>query len=98
MSLGSPHEAVWEWQARLARDEGIFSEPAGAVAIAGVEQAMTRNEITTDEHAICLVTGSGFKDERSLLRMTGEGGTPLVDGFADFAATVRRGQTRRLFR
>lgn len=82
-------EAVWAWQARLAREEGIFSEPAGAVALAGVEQAVARGELAPDEHAVCLVTGSGFKDERSLLRMTGEAPTPLVGRFADFAATVR---------
>jgi threonine synthase len=84
-------ETVWSWQARLAREEGIFSEPAGAVALAGVEQALARGEIAPDEHAVCLVTGSGFKDERSLMRMTGEAPTPLVERFADFAQAVRVG-------
>jgi hypothetical protein len=37
------------------------------------------------------VTGSGFKDERSLLRMVGETPTSLVDSFADFATAVREG-------
>ena len=83
-------EAVWAWQARLAREEGVFSEPAGAVALAGVAQAVARGELAADEHVVCLVTGSGFKDERSLLRMTGEAGTPLLDDFGAFAAGVRR--------
>ena len=82
-------ETVWAWQARLAREEGIFSEPAGAVALAGVEQAVARGELAPDEHAVCLVTGSGFKDERSLLRMTGEAPTPLVADFGEFSAAVR---------
>ena len=63
----------------------------GAVALAGVEQALARGEIAPDEHAVCLVTGSGFKDERSLMRMTGEAPTPLVERFADFAQAVRVG-------
>jgi threonine synthase len=84
-------ETVWSWQARLAREEGVFSEPAGAVALAGLEQAVARGEIAPDEHSVCLVTGSGFKDERSLLRMTGETPTPLVERFADFAHAVRAG-------
>jgi threonine synthase len=84
-------EIVWSWQARLAREEGIFSEPAGAVALAGLEQAVARGEIAHDEHAVCLVTGSGFKDERSLIRMTGEAQTPLVERFVDFAQAVRAG-------
>jgi threonine synthase len=83
-------EAVWRWQARLAREEGIFSEPAGAVALAGVEQALSRGEIRRDTPVVCLVTGSGFKDERALLRLAGEEPTPLVDSFADFATVVRR--------
>lgn len=82
-------EDVWNWQARLARDEGIFSEPAGAVALAGVAQAVARGEVAADENIVCLVTGSGFKDERSLLRMTGEEGTPLLGGFSEFAGQVR---------
>ncbi len=83
-------ESVWAWQTRLAREEGVFSEPAGAVALAGVEQAVMRDEVAPDEHVVCLVTGSGFKDERSLLRMTGEAATPLLDDFRAFATEVRR--------
>lgn len=83
-------EAVWSWQGRMARDEGIFTEPAGAVALAGVVEAVRRGELTADEPVVCLVTGTGFKDERSLVRMTGGEETPLAAEFADFAAQVRR--------
>ncbi len=82
-------EAAWHWQKRLAREEGIFSEPAGAVALAGVAEAVRRQELPADEPVVCLVTGSGFKDERSLLKMTPENGAPLVDDFAAFARAVR---------
>jgi len=82
-------DTVWAWQARMAHEEGIFSEPAGAVAPAGVDQAVARGEIAADENVVCLVTGNGFKDERSLLRMTGEEGTPLLGSFAEFATRVR---------
>jgi threonine synthase len=82
-------ERVWEWQARLARAEGIFSEPAGAVALAGVEAALARGELHPDDTIVCLVTGSGFKDERSLVRMTGDHIAPLVGGFPEFAAKAR---------
>ncbi len=83
-------ERVWEWQARLARAEGIFSEPAGAVALAGVEAALARGELQPDDTVVCLVTGSGFKDERSLARMTGNNGVPLLEDFGAFATEVHR--------
>ena len=82
-------EQTWQWQARLVRDEGIFSEPAGAVALAGVADAVARGELPKDEPVICLVTGSGFKDERSVLRMTGAGATPVLDNFSAFEEKVR---------
>lgn len=82
-------EQVWVWQSRLAREEGIFCEPAGAVAIAGVEQALTRGELSAHEHVVCLVTGSGFKDEHALSRLAGVEGTPLLNEFAEFAHFVR---------
>lgn len=41
---------------------------------------------------MCVVTGGGFKDERSLLRMTGEAPTPLVGSFAAFAQAGRGAQ------
>lgn len=82
-------EAVWSWQARLATEEGIFCEPAGAVAIAGVEAAVSRGEIGPDDNVVCLVTGTGFKDERALQRMSGENCAPLLPEFGEFAALVR---------
>jgi len=82
-------DAVWSWQSRLAKEEGIFCEPAGAVGLAALEQAVARGELSPAEPVVCLVTGSGFKDERSLSRMTGEGATPLVDSFAEFARAAR---------
>ena len=81
-------ETVWSWQAKLARDEGIFAEPAGAVAIAGVAQAFARGEIGANENVVCVVTGTGFKDERALVRMTGDAATPLVGSFAEFRKGV----------
>ena len=59
---------VFKWQKVMAQKEGIFSEPAGAVALAGLANAISRNEIKKDETVVCLVTGSGFKDMASVDR------------------------------
>jgi threonine synthase len=85
-------EAAWHWQARLAREEGVFCEPAGAVALAGVAAAVQRGEVRPDDPVVCLVTGSGFKDERSLIKMVEGPGAPLVDDFAAFSNAVRSAQ------
>jgi threonine synthase len=71
--------AVWATQARLAREEGIFCEPAGATALAGALQAVQSGEIASDATVVCLVTGSGFKDPPSIERMVADSPCPLFD-------------------
>lgn len=83
-------DEAFAWQSRLAKEEGVFCEPAGAVALAGVAGAVKRGEVDPSQPVVCLVTGSGFKDERSLVRMIPPDGAPLVDSFAAFSAEVRR--------
>jgi threonine synthase len=60
---------VWDVQQRLAGEEGIFCEPAAAVAVAGALRAVREGRVAQDATIVCLVTGSGFKDR----------GAPLVD-------------------
>jgi threonine synthase len=59
-------QEVFELQRRLAQEEGIFSEPAGAVALAGALRAHEGKEVGKDDVIVCLVTGSGFKDSESV--------------------------------
>jgi len=80
---GSGHlvrdEDVWALQARLAREEGIFSEPAGVVALAGAAKAVAEGRIHPDATVVCLVTGFGFKDDQSVDRMIADSSCPLID-------------------
>lgn len=50
----------------LAQKEGIFCEPAGAVALAGLADAIRKGEVKNTDKVVCLVTGSGFKDMNSV--------------------------------
>lgn len=59
---------VWALQRRLAREEGIFCEPAGAVALAGALKAAKAGELRRDAKVVCLVTGVGFKDMAAVER------------------------------
>lgn len=71
-------ERIWECQKRLAREEGVFSEPAGAVALAGALEAARRGEVGSEEHVVCLVTGTGFKDADSIERLNAAAEVPLI--------------------
>lgn len=72
-------DAVFAAQRRLAREEGIFCEPAGAVALAAVINAVEQDGLETDAPVVCLVTGSGFKDAHSVEQMNADSDCPLVD-------------------
>lgn len=62
-------EAVWAMQRRLAMEEGIFCEPAGAVALVGALKALRAGELSKTARVVCLVTGTGFKDMAAVERM-----------------------------
>lgn len=72
-------EFIWQTQRRLAREEGIFSEPAGATAVAGCLQAAARGELDPEAEICCLVSGSAFKDPASMEAMSADRDCPLID-------------------
>jgi threonine synthase len=72
-------ETVWQVQRRLAVEEGIFCEPAGAVALAGALQAARQGRFAPEAVVVCTVTGSGFKDPEALERLVADRECPLID-------------------
>lgn len=62
-------DAIWHLQERLARQEGLFVEPAAAVALTGALQAVEQREVPIDAPIVCLLTGIGFKDPAAVERM-----------------------------
>lgn len=57
---------VFALQKLLMQKEGIYSEPAGAVSLAGLKAAVDSGQVKRDERIVCLVTGNGFKDQSAL--------------------------------
>ncbi len=55
-------DAIVEAIAQLARHAGVFAEPAGAAALAGLVAAIDEGLVTRDERTVLLVTGTGLKD------------------------------------
>jgi len=50
----------------LAKYEGIFAEPAGAISLASYIRLMEAGEIDRNERVVLFVTGSGFKAQETI--------------------------------
>jgi len=59
----------------LARATGVFAEPAGAAAYAGLVAAARLGLVRADERIVVLNTGSGLKDIASAMRAVESSGT-----------------------
>jgi threonine synthase len=46
----------------LAREEGVFVEPASAASVAGLLQAQRDGSLASGQRVVCTVTGNGLKD------------------------------------
>ena len=55
----------------LGRSEGVFGEPAGVTASAGVMRAVRQGIIKPNETVTTISTGSGLKDVKNALRAAG---------------------------
>ena len=61
-----PEDAVVDGMRLLARTEGIFTETAGGVTIAALEQAVRSGAISPDQETVALITGIGLKTLEAL--------------------------------
>ncbi len=56
----------------MARQSGIFPEPAAAAPLAALKAMRQDGTVAADELVVCLVSGSGLKDVAGALRATAE--------------------------
>ena len=54
----------------LARGCGVFAEPAGATAYAGLVKAINEGLVSPDERIVVINTGNGLKDIASAMKAT----------------------------
>jgi threonine synthase len=64
----------------LAREEGIFCEPASAASVAGVRRAVSEGDLDPASTVVCVLTGHGLKDPTTA--------EAQVAGFIESAPTV----------
>lgn len=60
--IAVPDQGILAAISTLAREVGVLAEPAGAAAMAGLQQMVKRNELSSDATAVVMVTGHGLKD------------------------------------
>jgi threonine synthase len=73
-------------EAQAARLEGIFIEPASAIALAAVEPLVAQGKILPDEQTVIIASGVGFKDMQIAASLINE--PPIISSDVDamFAA------------
>lgn len=64
--------AILEAILPLARLGGVFAEPAGATAFAGLQLAQRKGLLEPSETVVVISTGSGLKDVPAAMRVAGE--------------------------
>ncbi|MEX1271502.1 MAG: pyridoxal-phosphate dependent enzyme, partial [Acidimicrobiia bacterium] len=69
-------ERVWDTQRLLAREEGVFVEPAGATALAGVLADVARGRLDSGADVVAVLSGAGHKDSTAVARLA-EGNSTL---------------------
>jgi len=75
--IAVPDEEILAAILPLARLGGVFAEPAGATAYAGLLQAAREQLVTPDETIVVINTGNGLKDVSAAIQVTG--GTTVIE-------------------
>ncbi len=76
----------------LARGIGVFAEPAGAAAYAGLVQAVSDGLVQADERIVVLNTGNGLKDIKNTMKaveMAGSKPSLIEPNMAELKQTIR---------
>jgi threonine synthase len=62
-------DEILDAYSRMAREEGIFCEPASAASLAGLIKAAANGGFEAST-CVCIITGNGLKDPETALRFT----------------------------
>jgi threonine synthase len=92
MYVAVEDQAILDAIGVVARGTGIFAEPAGAAAFAGLFALVERGEIRPDEQVVVVNTGNGLKDIRAAARVAGspQRVTPSLDSVRSVLDKVTR--------
>jgi threonine synthase len=68
-ALSVSDQEIIDAQKKLAREEGIGTEPASAAALAGYEKAINEGIVDKDQKNVLILTGHALKDPDAMLRL-----------------------------
>lgn len=94
MYLTVSDEEILQAIPKLARGAGVFAEPAGAAAYAGLIKAVNNGDVSSAETIVVLNTGNGLKDIASAMKAIENTGskpytsTPDLDSFKSLTANI----------
>jgi len=83
-------QEIMEAMSVLSREAGVFGEPAGVTAMAGLRKMAAQGTLDPEETVVVLITGNGLKDVESALKVVGEP-TMLAPDPADLKKLVDSG-------
>jgi len=81
-------EQILTAQRDLARNEGVFVEPASAAGVAGLLQDLDRGDSYAGATVVITVTGHGLKDPATALEGLGDIVDQVIDADVDRAAAA----------
>jgi threonine synthase len=87
-------EEITEAQIWLARNEGVFPEPASAASVAGVIKLAERGYFKAGDEIVCILTGHGLKDPDRAIAITEKPQQTNADVKAIFEIVDRARQER----
>jgi len=62
VAMAVDDDVILRHQRLLARLEGVWTEPSGAIGVAAVSALLQAGLIDSEERIVCVLTGAGFKD------------------------------------
>ena len=70
LGAASEDREILEWQAKLARLEGIWAGPTGCVTLPALAKLVVQKAIPPDAVVVCIVSETGLKDDTKAPAMT----------------------------
>jgi len=86
-AIAVPDEETTAAQRDLARMEGIFAEPAGAIALAALRRLIKLGKVNMDEKVVLIASGFGFRDPGDADRLIDR---PVVVDIKDLESVIAK--------